>query len=176
MKKNDIAIGAEYAYGREEDGRFSLDYYYRRYYRCRVVRHGEERISLSYSGSKTAGVWLHRLDKETGEVNWTDDNGDPKEFFVPNRQIRETWDTYAAGKVEHEAARTRHAEAVARRTEIKARNGKAIIAALRSRGFDVDKHISGYRVESIESGSAHGVELSFDAIADLLGITLEEVK
>lgn len=174
MKKSDIIVGVEYAYGREEDGRWAADYY-RRYQRCRVVRHGAERISLSYSGSKTAGVWLHRLNKETGEVDWTDDNGDPKEFFVPNRQIRETWDTYVAGGTEYDAQEARWAEERERQTEVRARNGRAIIAALRDRGFDVDKHVN-WKLRYVENGETDSIELSFDAIADLLGITLEEVK
>ncbi len=178
MKKSDIIVGVEYAYGDEEDGRWATEYYHR-YGRCKVLRHGAEKINRVYSASKTPGVWIQRLDKETGEpavYGVGDRTGEVMdEIFVPNRHIREAWDTYVAGGTEYDAQEARWAEERERQTEVRARNGRAIIAALRDRGFDVDKHVN-WKLRYVENGETDSIELSFDAIADLLGITLEEVK
>lgn len=159
MKKADIKVGEEYAYASRND------YHSWGAGRVRVIEHQPVKTGWP-SYTTLPGVLVQFLD-DNGEAT------DKEPVGVPNRTIRESWTSYVE---EVEARRQRQAAFKAQDEAAQAKQAvinSAVMDEIQRRvpefGQGYGKHFF-LGEESFRNGKGTKIEISVEAMAELLGI------
>lgn len=129
MRKQDIIIGEEYAVAPHD-----YTYYSGAAQRARVVSEAETPAGLSFQRKRAPGHMIQYLMPDG--TDWMLGNKRPYRRVVPNREIRESWATYAARQGREAEERRRAATRANRAREERAvQVGEFLIPALRHAGL-----------------------------------------